>query len=219
MQPPMDSLANPAGRMSLYNKIVNAQLSQTLPTHRPLRRERSNATMTGSGTLPPQQNRPGKDVTQPTQEPYLRTVPPTPAGTGPPSPVLTRKVGQTPQRPDSVAAGPGQSARPPSFAPYFDTYPGPGAGRDMNIPNMQLPGNLTADDFTRAVAVATVSALRHQQEQPQRQLQRVVEEEAHAGHDAPSWSRTMSASVLLGCTLLYAIIAGMSCQLASIYPC
>ncbi|KXN88148.1 Low affinity vacuolar monovalent cation/H(+) antiporter [Leucoagaricus sp. SymC.cos] len=29
----------------------------------------------------------------------------------------------------------------------------------------------------------------------------------HGGHDAPSWSRTMSASVLLGCTALYAIIA------------
>ena len=32
-------------------------------------------------------------------------------------------------------------------------------------------------------------------------------EEAHGGHDAPNWSRTKSASVLMGCTVLYAIIA------------
>jgi len=31
----------------------------------------------------------------------------------------------------------------------------------------------------------------------------------HGGHDASSWSRTVSASVLLPCTLLYAIIAGI----------
>jgi Ca2+:H+ antiporter len=30
-------------------------------------------------------------------------------------------------------------------------------------------------------------------------------------HDAPNWSRTKSASVLMGCTVLYAAIAGPSC--------
>jgi len=34
--------------------------------------------------------------------------------------------------------------------------------------------------------------------------------EAHGGHDAPNWSRVKSASVLMGCTVLYAIIAGMT---------
>jgi Ca2+:H+ antiporter len=35
--------------------------------------------------------------------------------------------------------------------------------------------------------------------------------QGHGGHDAPSWSRLLSASVLLGCTFLYAIIAGEEC--------
>jgi hypothetical protein len=34
------------------------------------------------------------------------------------------------------------------------------------------------------------------------------EHEEHGGHDAPSWTRGVSAAVLLGCTLLYAMVAG-----------
>ena len=76
---------------------------------------------------------------------------------------------------------------------------------------------MTTDDFTRAVAVATVSALRHQQQAHSHSPGRVrsaAEPDStgaggHGGHDAPSWSRTTSASVLLGCTALYAVIAGM----------
>ncbi|KAJ6516833.1 hypothetical protein C8R47DRAFT_1206045 [Mycena vitilis] len=80
-----------------------------------------------------------------------------------------------------------------------------------------LPPNMSSDDFTRAVAVATVSALRHQQQfshSPARNVLRAsggagAEEAAggHGGHEAPSWSRTTSASVLLICTVLYAGIA------------
>lgn len=71
---------------------------------------------------------------------------------------------------------------------------------------------MTTDDFTRAVAVATVSALRHQQTHAQtsaRLRASGAESEAggHGGHDAPNWSRTTSASVLLACTALYAMIA------------
>ncbi|KAF9585502.1 hypothetical protein BGW38_002088 [Lunasporangiospora selenospora] len=33
------------------------------------------------------------------------------------------------------------------------------------------------------------------------------EEEAHGGHDSPNWSKGKSATVLLGCTVLYSIIA------------
>lgn len=70
---------------------------------------------------------------------------------------------------------------------------------------------MTADEFTRAVAVATVSALRHQA--TTKSLNKAGggeahDAEGHGGHDAPNWSRTLSASVLLGCTLLYAIVAG-----------
>jgi Ca2+:H+ antiporter len=69
---------------------------------------------------------------------------------------------------------------------------------------------MTTDDFTRAVAVATVSALRHQQtlaHSPARVRTSGAEHDVSGGHDAPSWSRTTSASVLLACTFLYALIA------------
>lgn len=89
---------------------------------------------------------------------------------------------------------------------------------DTGLRPVQLPENMTSDDFTRAVAVATVSALRHQQVYAHPGRPRhvgmtdaaEVEETAggHGGHDAPSWSRATSASVLLACTALYAIIAG-----------
>lgn len=88
---------------------------------------------------------------------------------------------------------------------------------DSGLRPVQLPENMTSDDFTRAVAVATVSALRHQQAYAQPGRARVGDgvetEEAggHGGHDAPSWSRVTSASVLLACTALYAIIAGEHC--------
>ena len=73
---------------------------------------------------------------------------------------------------------------------------------------------MTADDFTRAVAVATVSALRHHTHVPRVRSGVIGEADAeesaggHGGHDGPSWSRVTSASVLLSCTALYAIIAG-----------
>ena len=69
---------------------------------------------------------------------------------------------------------------------------------------------MTTDDFTRAVAVATVSALRHQQAHVNSAVKSRGGEEGGGehGHDGPSWSRTTSASVLLVCTALYALIAG-----------
>ena len=75
------------------------------------------------------------------------------------------------------------------------------------------PGQVPPDDFTRAVAVATVSALRHQQVQARRvrsgQLAGDEEDPSgNGGHEAPAWSRAVSASVLLACTALYAVIAG-----------
>lgn len=84
--------------------------------------------------------------------------------------------------------------------------------KDTGIQPLNLGSTLTQDDFTRAVAVATVSALRHQQQSHSPARARVSAEiepqGGHGGHDGPSWSRTTSASVLLGCTALYAAIAG-----------
>jgi Ca2+:H+ antiporter len=92
---------------------------------------------------------------------------------------------------------------------------------------LQLPQQITTEDFARVVTVATVSALRQQQLQtnmsPARHPNRPNasgggggHHEADpsggggeaSGHGAPSWSRTTSALVLLGCTVLYALIAG-----------
>ncbi|KAI6158846.1 Sodium/calcium exchanger protein-domain-containing protein [Pisolithus thermaeus] len=91
---------------------------------------------------------------------------------------------------------------------------------DLALKNSQLhpaqfPENLTQDDFTRAVTVATVSALRHQQAAQVQSPARVKLAGAHdgegvsghTGHEAPEWSRTTSAAVLLACTALYAVIA------------
>jgi hypothetical protein len=84
--------------------------------------------------------------------------------------------------------------------------------KDTGLQSAQLP----SDDFTRAVAVATVSALRHQQVQARRvrnaQLGDEEDPSGHGGHDGPSWSRAVSASVLLACTALYAVIAGKCCS-------
>ena len=117
-----------------------------------------------------------------------------------------------------------QSALGRTFPPHPPASPTPGSlvpimeSVDHALKDTGLqPGQLPPDDFTRAVAVATVSALRHQQVQARRvrsgQLGAEEEDPAgHAGHDGPSWSRAVSASVLLACTALYAIIAGTYIQ-------
>lgn len=108
---------------------------------------------------------------------------------------------------------------PAGYSPLVDTV-----DRDVksHVSPMRLPSSLTPEDFTRAVAVATVTALRHQGSfigghHPSGHKSRPVsgietgagdEDEGHGGHEAPSWNRTVSSGVLLGCTLLYAIIAG-----------
>ena len=111
---------------------------------------------------------------------------------------------------------PPASPTPGSLVPIMESVDH--ALKDTGLQPAQLP----PDDFTRAVAVATVSALRHQQQARRvRSAQLGVEEEdtaGHAGHDGPSWSRAVSASVLLACTALYAIIAGTCVQNYSPYP-
>ncbi|KAG5639201.1 hypothetical protein H0H81_005680 [Sphagnurus paluster] len=119
------------------------------------------------------------------------------AGMDPPTrPESTRPI--SPSNPRRVSYAQNQ----PPFTPVLETV-------DRTVKDsMQVPQTMTTDDFTRAVAVATVSALRHQQAHAQSAAKsRVSVEEAAGGHDAPSWSRTTSASVLLACTALYAVIA------------
>lgn len=94
--------------------------------------------------------------------------------------------------------------------------------KDSPMGNMKLPSHLTTEDFTRAVAAATVSALRHQNSVISQSasghkaraanVSAVTEEEEHegGGHESPNWTRDVSTGVLLGCTVLFAAIAGMS---------
>lgn len=197
MQQPVEGLSN---RMSLYNKLLPADFA--LPTHR-LNRQPSSATITRSRSGSVARTQP-KDV-------GLSFGSATPAR--PASPTVQRRVSHAPapakdthrsQQPSTSTAG--------GYTPLLDSAV-TNAMRDPSLPALQLPPALTADDFTRAVAVATVSALRHQQHQESLKPQGAVghvEGGGHGGHDAPSWSRLVSASVLLACTVLYAVIAGSS---------
>ena len=118
----------------------------------------------------------------------------------------------------SYAQSPSVNLPPPSLtpgiAPLLETVDH--AIQHTGLQPTALPENMTREDFTRAVAVATVSALRHQEAQaaPGRYRASGVEVDDGAagqgGHEAPSWSRFVSASVLLTCTALYAVIAGTS---------
>ncbi len=117
-------------------------------------------------------------------------------------------------RPVSYPSNAPTSPTPGSLVPILESVDH--ALKDTGLRAAQLP----PDDFTRAVAVATVSALRHQQVHAARRVRggQLGDEEdpaGHGGHDAPSWSRAVSASVLLACTALYAIIAGRCTRLLS----
>jgi Ca2+:H+ antiporter len=117
----------------------------------------------------------------------------------------TSSSSPTVSRPGSYPNAPA-SPTPGSLVPILESVDH--ALKDTGLQASQLP----SDDFTRAVAVATVSALRHQQVQARRvrvgQLGDEEDPAGHGGHEAPSWSRAVSASVLLACTALYAVIAG-----------
>ncbi|KAJ4481909.1 hypothetical protein J3R30DRAFT_3699180 [Lentinula aciculospora] len=217
-------------RQSFYHKLVPANVQRTLS-------HRASGFNLGGGARP--------------QTPVT---PLTPGGAQrrPVSPVLQRRVSYAPVPVSSTSAPvsgapttpltatPGlaqsSSLAPPSatsastsgYTPILESVDQ--AVKNSNINSLQLPETMTTDEFTRAVAVATVSALRHQQQStqghsPARLRISGMENEGagpigaighgahggtasgHGGHDAPSWSRFTSASVLLTCTALYAVIA------------
>lgn len=185
--------------MSLYHKPANPGQNAGTTTGQPhasLHRKASNPTNVGSNGPSRTQTPAPREGSQST--PIASTTQPGRPG-GPVSPNLPRRV--------SYAV-----SQQPGFLPVMESVDH--AVKSTDLENVRLPGSMTTDDFTRAVAVATVSALRHQQRHahsPGRiRTSAGVESEAagHGGHDAPSWSRTTSASVLLVCTFLYAIIAG-----------
>ena len=172
--------------MSLYHKIVPP--SNFIPGVSRPGPQRDTDTI---------RHRPGVIITDAAAASSSRIIPHSTGGGGPPSPTALRPASY-PNAPTSPTPG--------SLVPILESVDH--ALKDTGLQAAQLP----SDDFTRAVAVATVSALRHQQVQARRvrggQLGDDEEAAGHGGHEAPSWSRAVSASVLLGCTALYAIIAG-----------
>ncbi|OCB84060.1 hypothetical protein A7U60_g8731 [Sanghuangporus baumii] len=192
---PLDFSMPPSqGRSSFYHRLTQGGLG--LPTHR-LNGKASDVTVQDDQGHSAVQTPGIRDYSEQNQQPI--NVP-----SGPPSPSFARRVSNAPQTPHQGG----------TYTPFIESVSQ--AMKSSAMPPMQLPENLTSEDFTRAVAVATVSALRHQQaysHSPGRLRGSGVgvdgQEDGggHGGHDAPSWSRTTSASVLLACTALYAAIA------------
>ena len=186
-------------RMSLYHRLVPSALnSATRPTHG-LSHKSSAVNITVEGAESRSQT-PTASVFNVPAHGHIGSS--SSASASAPPPASTRRV----------SYAPGQVPPSQNLAPLMESVDS--VIKDTGLHPTALPENITSDDFTRAVAVATVSALRHQHEfarSPARARMSGAEGEGaggHGGHDAPSWSRTTSASVLLGCTALYAIIAG-----------
>ncbi|KAI9058458.1 hypothetical protein FKP32DRAFT_1614893 [Trametes sanguinea] len=186
----------PAGqnRLSIYHRLIPGQIKGSL------HRKPSNITAHTESTAPSRSETPVPRVVEhPASDatPTASTVQP---------PVPPALVQPPLQRRISYANPPVVNAQ--GFSPILETVDH--AIKDSGIQPLQLPGTMSTDDFTRAVAVATVSALRHQhQARSPARVRSAADMDAggHGGHDAPSWSRTTSASVLLACTALYAVIA------------
>ncbi|GAA6037558.1 hypothetical protein JCM8097_006112 [Rhodosporidiobolus ruineniae] len=89
----------------------------------------------------------------------------------------------------------------------------PASHKHDSILPLDLPHGYSADEFNRVLAAAggavprATSHAREVSVQQQQQQAAHKEEEGHGGHDAPNWSRAKSATVLMACTVLYAIIA------------
>lgn len=188
------------GRLSMYNKLAAQQTKKLL--------RKASILTTGTDMGSTQDYRSGSgDGAPPT--PYLG---PNAGGSNlaPPSPIL-RRVSYAPGGPSQSPSRAFGSSTSGGVVPILETVST--AAKDPTHPTLPLPSNLTTEDFTRAVAV-TVSAL-HQSEGPAT-ASHVGHDGGehggggHGGHEAPSWSRATSATVLLSCTVLYAAIAGKS---------
>lgn len=129
------------------------------------------------------------------------------------------------RRPSALGASPLGS---PPLTPATGVPPHQLGEAAQPIPPMHLPHGLSPDEFQRAIAVVASATLpphlapppllrnqTHTREvtaTPQQAHGHGHEKEesgegGQGGHDAPNWSRAKSATVLLACTVLYAIIA------------
>lgn len=191
MEVPLDNANN---RISLYQRLLPSNLHKQPTVHR------KPSVITITTDVSTDASRSQTPVPRVYESPAGSSAHPIGLSVPQPVPAEIRKV--------SYADPP--AAQQPGLTPLLESVDH--AFKDNGMQSIQLPGNLTPDDFTRAVAVATVSALRHQQRQAQSpgrlRASGAELEGGHGGHEAPSWSRTTSASVLLACTALYAAIAG-----------
>lgn len=104
---------------------------------------------------------------------------------------FTSPNGQPNYQSTSIHGGMGHDqTHPPHSAPAGTTANGAGTGGNDLHPAQGLLSSLNIDDGIKS---------EHGDEE---------EDEAHGGHDSPNWSKGKSATVLLGCTVLYSIIAG-----------
>jgi Ca2+:H+ antiporter len=189
---PLDVPPPTPGRMSLYHKLMQAHLATSiLPQHR-LDRKGSTNTITG------------RDAGH-SRRSHAASISSTPSLgnsqllSGPPSPVVHRgNISFAAQQPPHTASD----------------SEGHQKSRTTGVHTIQLPPSLTAEDFSRAAAVVAAMEQPHLHEATRARASSALEHAddgghggGHGGHDAPSWSRQLSASVLLGCTLLYALIA------------
>ncbi|KDQ09896.1 hypothetical protein BOTBODRAFT_36709 [Botryobasidium botryosum FD-172 SS1] len=227
-------------RMSIYNRMLNP--AGTLPTHR-LNRKASTATTRTTGSTAQGQGQGQGYAYGPsvTNTPYLG--PQTNLNLAPPSPIQTRRQISTSRGANHAAGananagangqgqgqgqGQAQGSGSAGLAPLIESVNNAVKSTTAGMSSIQLPPSLSTDEFTRAVTVATVSALRHEHQHEGRVKGHVSGamhggmggmggpgaeghddgHGGHGGHDAPAWSRFTSASVLLGCTAIYAIIA------------
>ena len=186
---------HPAVRASMYQRLTpQALMQQILPTARSAEQTKREASQAGADPLQP-------------RSPGFRSLP-TAARPG--------ENGIDPQRKASLMSD--HSITPQNGTPSM--RPLSGGVKDGSLSPMKLPNHLTPEDFTRAVAAATVNALRQHAHAAHRKVGHPAhgepagqEEEEAGGHEGPSWSRMVSAGVLLSCTVLYAAIAGVSPEL------
>ncbi|KAG9005407.1 hypothetical protein FRB93_009713 [Tulasnella sp. JGI-2019a] len=213
----IEGAAGRAGRASMYNRLVASQLAQSIPqqTNKLLRKASvltAHSVRGHSGDDGSRHAQRGASVghdgrNTSAQTPYAGPSS-IPQG-GMPSPTL-RRISYAPGRQGGSGGQHIHGTMSPTnrVGPVLETVSK--SVKDPNAAPLPLPENMTTEDFTRAVAV-TVSALR----------QRDAGAHAagypgghggdagggHGGHEAPSWSRMTSATVLLLCTALYAAIA------------